>query len=95
MADYYEGVRAVLSGKAKPEFPGLLGNVAGLVQVEPALERAVEVALGNHIQDIVAESWDEAQKAIDYLKRNRAGGRRSCRSIACAGTSANAPRRAG
>lgn len=73
MADYYEGVRAVLSGKAKPEFPGLLGTVAGLVQVEPALERAVEVALGNHIQDIVAESWDEAQKAIDYLKRNRAG----------------------
>lgn len=29
--------------------------------------------MGGHLQDIVAETWDAAQKAIEYLKRNRAG----------------------
>ncbi len=73
MSDYYAGVRAVLGAAAKAQFAGLLGTVAELVQVEPKLEKAIEVAMGNHLQDIVAETWQAAQSAIEYLKRNRAG----------------------
>lgn len=73
MSDYYAGVQAVLGHQAEGQFPGLLGTVAGLVEVDPSLEKAIEVALGNHIQDIVAESWDAAQGAIAYLKKHRAG----------------------
>lgn len=73
MSDYYAGVRAVLSSTAKAQLSGLLGTVAELVQVEPRLEKAIEVAMGNHLQDIVAETWEAAQNAIQYLKRNRAG----------------------
>jgi chromosome segregation protein len=75
MSNYYDGVRAVLSGSGaeRRQLTGLLGTVANLVQVDPALEKAVETALGAHLQDVVAESWGSAQAAIEYLKKNRAG----------------------
>ncbi len=73
MSSYYDGVRAVLAGPANRQLGGLLGTVASLVQVDPSLEKAVETALGAHLQDVVAESWGHAQAAIEYLKKNRAG----------------------
>jgi len=73
MSDYYAGVRAVLSSTVRSQFSGLLGTVAELVQVDPKLEKAIEVAMGNHLQDVVTETWESAQRAIEYLKRNRAG----------------------
>ncbi len=74
MADYYEG------GARRPERESEAGvsRIArqrrriGAGRTRTGTGRRGS-PLGNHIQDIVAESWDEAQKAIDYLKRNRAG----------------------
>lgn len=72
-AGLYAGVRAVMQAVERDELRGLPGTVASLVQVPPHLDRAIETALGGQVQDIVAERWSDAQAAIEWLKRRRAG----------------------
>jgi chromosome segregation protein len=79
----HAGVRAVLavSGEAargaehgtQVTLSGILGTVAQLVQVPAEYEVAIEVALGGHVQDIVVESWSEAEAAVAYLKAGERG----------------------
>ncbi len=66
----YAGVRAVLRAT---HLKGIIGVVAEILHVPPHLERAVEEALGSSLQDIVVERWQDAEAAIAYLKRERAG----------------------
>jgi len=72
-AGLYAGVRAVMQAVERDELRGLPGTVASLVSVPPHLDRAIETALGGQLQDIVAERWSDAQAAIEWLKRRRAG----------------------
>jgi chromosome segregation protein len=78
-AGYASGVRAVLAAgdphvAAKSQsLHGILGTVGRLLEVPPRLERAIEAALGGHVQDVVVARWDDAEAAIDYLKRTGAG----------------------
>ncbi len=69
----YPGVRAVLHAVEKGHLRGLPGTFASLVRVPPHLERALEVALGSHLQDVIAETWQDAEAAIAWLKQQRAG----------------------
>ncbi len=79
----HAGVRAVLavSGEAaggaehgaRNTLSGILGTVAQLVQVPVEYEVAIEVALGGHLQDVVVESWPEAEAAVAYLKAGERG----------------------
>lgn len=74
LAGFYEGVRTVL--KAAPEgtlLRGIVGTVAQLLRVPADLETAIETALGGHLQDVVVETWADAEAAIAYLKTNRGG----------------------
>ncbi len=66
---FYAGVRAVVQAR----LPGIVGIVAELLHVPPEYERAIEEALGSGLQDIVVETWEDAERAIAYLKRHRAG----------------------
>jgi chromosome segregation protein len=72
---YYLGVRAVLRvHEQEPDrLPGICGVVAELVRTEPQYEQAMEVALGSAIQNVVAETADDAKVAIAFLKQHRAG----------------------
>ncbi|MBN2007501.1 MAG: chromosome segregation protein SMC [Anaerolineae bacterium] len=72
-AGLYAGVRAVLQASERNELSGLCGTLAALVRVPSQLDRAIETALGAQLQDVVAESWQDAQNAIEWLKRQRAG----------------------
>lgn len=73
------GVRAVLSagrGRPKEGFPrlsGILGTVAQLLYVPEEYELAIEVALSAHVQDVVVESWSEAEEAIAFLRSGQRG----------------------
>ncbi len=69
LTGYYPGVRNVLGARLE----GLLGTVANLVRVPQELEQAIESALGPRLQHIVAERWEDAEKAIEHLKRTRGG----------------------
>ena len=71
-AGLYEGVRNVL--QASPgRLNGIVGTVAGLIDVPRELETAIEVALGGQLQDVIAETWSDAQQAIAYLKSSQGG----------------------
>lgn len=69
----YPGVRAVLRAVEQGALQGLPGTLASLVRVPPHLERAMEVALGSHLQDVIAHSWRDAEAAVAWLKQHRAG----------------------
>jgi chromosome segregation protein len=43
------------------------------MKVPQRLERAVESALGSRLQNVVAETWEDAEAAINYLKRRQSG----------------------
>ena len=75
-AGLYDGVRHVLQASARQRahrLEGIVGAVAELVHVPQELEVAIEVALGGQLQDVVVQTWQHAQAAIDYLKRTRGG----------------------
>ncbi|NIV37858.1 MAG: hypothetical protein GWN58_53135, partial [Anaerolineae bacterium] len=75
----HAGVRAVLqAGSSRRSAPGgalsgILGTVAQLLEVPAEYEVAIEVALGGHLQDVVVDSWADAEKAIAYLREGERG----------------------
>jgi chromosome segregation protein len=58
---------------AVPPVRGVIGTLGELIEVPAELERAVEAALGGRVQDIVVEGWQDAEAAVEFLKRNQAG----------------------
>ncbi len=71
MAGYFEGVKAVLQPEARVR--GLIGTVSQVMQVPPELEVAIEAALGGRLQDVVVETFADAEAAIAYLKESHSG----------------------
>jgi chromosome segregation protein len=73
------GVRAVLqaAGAVKrgqgSALSGIVGTVAQLLQVPEEYEIAIEVALGGHLQDVVVDSWSDAERAIAFLRERERG----------------------
>lgn len=73
-AGYASGVRAVLqAAQSNGPLQGVLGTVASLIRVPAELDKAIEVALGGALQNVITRRWADAQTAIDYLKRSRNG----------------------
>lgn len=70
---YASAVRSILQASQQGQLNGILGTVASRIQVPDRLERAIEVALGAALQNVIAESWQDAQGAIEYLKSAGAG----------------------
>lgn len=69
---YGSGVGALL---AQPEAnSGLYDTVANLLTVEPTYAAAIEAALGEAAQYVVAADRNAAEAAIDYLRENELGG---------------------
>ncbi len=52
---------------------GIYGSIAQLIEVPPEYGTAVEVAAGNHLNDVVVKNEDVAFEAINYLKKNKLG----------------------
>src|SRR5690606_39027560 len=70
-AGYASGVRAVLqAAQSNGPLQGVLGTVASLIRVPAELDKAIEVALGGALQNVITRRWADAQPAIDYLKRS-------------------------
>ncbi|HEY3364761.1 MAG TPA: chromosome segregation protein SMC [Symbiobacteriaceae bacterium] len=73
---YQKGTRTVLQGREKGlSFASdVLGAVAEVIRAEPKFEKAVEIALGGNIQNIITQTDQGAKEAIEHLKKT-AGGR--------------------
>ena len=72
---YHQGVRetvfAVRDGKI--QCSGLYGTVADNIDVDAKFELAIEIALGNALQNIILETTEDGKKCIDYLRRTNKG----------------------
>lgn len=69
MAGYQTGVRRVIQAAGTGQLSGIVGTVDSLIEVPAELEAAIETALGTHGQDIVVETWADAEAAIGFLKQ--------------------------
>jgi len=80
---YRAGVRAVFGRRASSDgeseggdaeaLPGVVGTVADLLEVPVGLERAVEAVLGERLQWVVVERFEDARAAVSYLRERAAG----------------------
>src|SRR5213594_350333 len=70
---YGAGVRAIFSERGGAELAGLVGTVADLLEVPLELETAVEAVLGDRLQWVVVERFEQARAALSYLGREGAG----------------------
>ncbi|MCO5246216.1 MAG: chromosome segregation protein SMC [Anaerolineae bacterium] len=69
------GTRSVLRALSseRTDLTGIIGAVADQLQVPAELELAIETALGGRLQDVIVERWQDAERAIDWLKRSQGG----------------------
>ncbi len=70
-SNFYAGVKSVLQGKDR--LGGIIGAVSEHFTFDVHYQTALEIALGASSQHIIVEDENAATKAIDFLKRNRAG----------------------
>jgi chromosome segregation protein len=72
---YQKGTRTVLMGREQnhPWAADVLGAVAEVIRTEPKYEKAVEIALGGAIQNIITATDTGAKAAIEHLKRTNGG----------------------
>jgi chromosome segregation protein len=72
-ASLYGGVRAVVAAANEQKLAGYVGTAAELIEVPSNLETAIEAALGGRLQEVVMQSWADAERAIAMLKSQGAG----------------------
>ena len=70
-SNFYAGVKSVL--QEKDSLGGIIGAVSEHLTFDVHYQTALEIALGASSQHIIVEDEHAATKAIDFLKRNRAG----------------------
>lgn len=70
-SNFYVGVKSVLQEKNR--LGGIVGAVSEHLTFDMHYQTALEIALGASSQHIIVEDENAATKAIDFLKRNRAG----------------------
>ncbi|CAG5604219.1 chromosome condensation and segregation SMC protein [Streptococcus pneumoniae] len=70
-SNFYAGVKSVL--QEKDRLGGIIGAVSEHLTFDMHYQTALEIALGAISQHIIVEDEESATKAIDFLKRNRAG----------------------
>lgn len=70
-SNFYAGVKSVI--QEKDRLGGIIGAVSEHLAFDVHYQTALEIALGASSQHIIVEDEGAATKAIDFLKRNRAG----------------------
>lgn len=77
-AGYASGVRAVLQAGREQQgaaelLTGVLGVVGSLIRVPAHLDKALETAFGGALQNVITATWQDTQRAIDFLKSSGRG----------------------
>ena len=67
---FNKGVKEVLKNT---KLKGIHGALGQLINVSKEYEKAIEIALGGYVQNIITEDEIMAKAAIDYLKKNNLG----------------------
>jgi len=67
------GVKEVMQAADRNALRGVIGVVANLVRPHKGTEKAIEVALGGALQNVVVESGQDGKECIAYLKKRDSG----------------------
>jgi chromosome segregation protein len=67
------GTRAVIEAAQRGELGGLHGVVSSLVDVDERYARALDVAFGAGLSNIVTATSEDAERAVRYLREREAG----------------------
>jgi len=70
-SNFYAGVKSVLQVAGR--LGGIVGAVSEKLSFDPHYQTALEIALGASSQNIIVEDEAAATRAIEFLKKNRAG----------------------
>ncbi|MGC4013707.1 MAG: chromosome segregation protein SMC [Luteolibacter sp.] len=72
---FEKGTRSVLGGLDQPDHfkPGLLGVLAGLIEADNTCARAIEAALGGHLQAVLVTEAKLAEEIIGRLAEKKLG----------------------
>lgn len=73
MENNYEGYNYAVKYIMKSGISGIEGVVAELMEVPSGFEIAIETALGGQMQNIICDTDQNAKRAVNALKENRAG----------------------
>ena len=67
------GTRAVLEADKRGDLSGIVGVVADLISVDERYARALDIAFGASLSNIVTRTSEDAERAIAHLSRREAG----------------------
>jgi len=67
------GTRAVLEATKRGDFGGIVGVVSNLIRVDEAYARALDIAFGGALSNIVTETAEDAERAIAFLRARELG----------------------
>ena len=67
------GTRAVIEAKNRDELSGIEGIVSNLITTDERYARAMDIAFGARLSNIVVTSSEDAERAIEFLQRREAG----------------------
>ncbi len=70
---YLKSVKEACSYAKKENMDGVYGTVADVISTDEKYEKAIEIALGGFLQNIIVEKDTDAKKIIEYLKENSLG----------------------
>ncbi len=73
MEGFNFAVKTVINKHKSGEMKGIHGPIIRLISVDKEFSVAVETALGNSAQNIVTDNENDAKRAIEMLKREKAG----------------------
>jgi chromosome segregation protein len=67
------GTRAVLEAHGSGDLGGIYGVISNLIRVDERYARALDAAFGGGLSNIVTDTSEHAQRAIEYLRANELG----------------------
>jgi chromosome segregation protein len=67
------GAQAIIKAAAAGRLYGVLGTLGSLLEAPERYEQAIEAVLGAALQNVVTETWQDAEEGIALLKRSGAG----------------------
>ena len=73
MEGFAYSVKAVMKAADGGQLRGVHGPVSRLIKVDKPYATAIEIALGAAMQNIVVDTEEDAKRAIQYLKNQKAG----------------------
>jgi chromosome segregation protein len=73
MEGHVPGTRAVMEAFARGELRGIEGVVSNLITTEEHYARAMDIAFGARLSNIITRASEDAERAIDYLNMKELG----------------------